>query len=57
MACTQMAVDSAPVTETPGSLWQQRQKQLATVVDWDLKGRLAIRAGALTDSALIDLET
>ena len=50
MACTQMAVDSAPVDETPRSLWQQRQKQLATFVDWDLKGRLAVRAGAHSDS-------
>ena len=51
MACTQMAVDSAPVAETPGSLWQQRQKQLTTFVDWDLKGRLAVRAGARSDIA------
>jgi outer membrane lipoprotein LolB len=32
-------------------LWQQRQKQLNALVDWDLKGRLAIRAGASSDSA------
>ena len=51
MACTQMAVDPAPVAETPGSLWQQRQKQLATFVNWNLKGRLAVRAGTRSDSA------
>ena len=51
MACTQMAVDPAPVAETPRSLWQQRQKQLTTFIDWDLKGRLAVRAGARSDSA------
>ena len=50
-ACTQLAVDPAPVAETPGSLWQQRQQQLATFVDWDLKGRLAVRVGARGDSA------
>jgi outer membrane lipoprotein LolB len=31
-------------------LWQQRQKQLAMFVDWDLKGRLAIRTASLSDS-------
>ena len=46
-----MAVDPAPVAETPRSLWQQRQKQLTTFIDWDLKGRLAVRAGARSDSA------
>ena len=46
-----MAVDPAPVSETPESLWQQRQTQLATFVDWDLKGRLAVRAGSRSDSA------
>ena len=46
-----MAVDPVPVAETPKSLWQQRQKQLTTFVDWDLKGRLAVRAGARSDSA------
>ena len=51
MACTQMAVDPAPVAETPGSLWQQRHKQLTTFVDWDLKGRLAVRAGERCESA------
>ena len=51
MACTQMAVDPAPAAETPGSLWQQRQKQLATFVNWNLKGRLAVRAGTRSDSA------
>ena len=51
MACTQMAIDSTPVSDTPGSLWRQRQKQLTTFVDWNLTGRLAIRAGARSDSA------
>ena len=51
MACTQMAVDPMSITETPRSLWQQRQKELATVVNWDLKGRLAVSAGARSDSA------
>jgi outer membrane lipoprotein LolB len=46
-----MVVDPAPVAETPGSLWQQRQNQLATFVDWNLKGRLAVRAGTRSDSA------
>jgi outer membrane lipoprotein LolB len=50
-ACTQMTVDPAPVAKTPGSLWQQRQKQLTTFIDWDLKGRLAVRAGTRTDMA------
>ena len=46
-----MAVDPAPIAETPRSLWQQRQKQMTTFVNWDLKGRLAVRAGTLSDSA------
>ena len=46
-----MAVDPAPVAETPRILWQQRQKQLTTFVDWNLTGRLAIRSGAHSDSA------
>ena len=50
-ACTQIAVDPAPIAETPRFLWQQRQKQMATFVNWDLKGRLAVRAGTLSDSA------
>ena len=45
-----MAIDPAPITETPRSLWQQRQQQLATFVNWDLKARLAVRAGARSDS-------
>lgn len=51
MACTQLIVDPAPVAETPKSLWQHRQEQLTTFIDWDLKGRLAVRAGAHSDSA------
>ena len=35
----------------PNYFWQQRQKELATVVNWDLKGRLAVSAGARSDSA------
>ena len=46
-----MAIDPAPVAEMPRSLWQQRQKQLISFVDWDLKGRLAVRAAARNDSA------
>jgi len=49
-ACTQVPVNPAPIAETPKSLWQQRQQQLTTFVDWDLKGRLAVRAGARSDS-------
>jgi outer membrane lipoprotein LolB len=45
-----MAVDPAPIAETPGFLWQQRQKQLTTFADWNIKGRLAVRAGARSDS-------
>ena len=50
-ACTQLVVDPAPLAETPGSLWQQRQKQLTMFVDWDLKDRLAVRVGEHSDTA------
>ena len=51
MACTHRAVDPTAIAETPGTLWQQRQNQLTEFVDWDLKGRLSVRAGAHSDSA------
>ena len=37
--------------QDPKSLWQQRRQQLGEFINWELKGRLAVRTDGRGDSA------
>ena len=50
-ACTHFAIGPVPLDETPSFLWQERQKRLTAFNHWDIKGKLAVRAGTRSGSA------